>query len=305
MSLSYNITDVLSITNANANINALPVENVAADAYELAFFGVANFLSGNYIQNSDNVDDIKSNLTVDESALNNAHFFYVSEATSYPGGGRSTYGSAISTSGVIFGGSAVTNVADSSNADISLEDVKTFGTEFMAMSSISAGSGESVVNSANEKLLVGQSSVGDGLLQAVSAALFKKLGKNAALLNDTDLVADLNDKFHTALSNNMSESTKPYGTSKYFKRYLESGRYESDNADVNTIIDYNMNDTIINMVVSISGAVNDADGGPDLQNNTAAITQIFGNGDNNEHLINDTGGYTIKAFISLRHDERF
>lgn len=305
MSLSYNITDVLSITDVQANINALPVETVNADAYELAFFGVANFLSGNYIQNSTNVNDIKSNLTVDESALNKAHFFYVSEATSYPGGGRSAYGNDISTSGVIFGGSAVENVQINNGSEVTLDSVKTFGTEFLAMSSISAGSGETVVNSQKKKLLEHQSSVGDGLLQAVSAALFKKLGKNAALINDTDLVADLNDKFHTALSNNMSESNKPYGTSKYFKRYLESGRYESDGADVNTIIDYNMNDTIVNMVVSISGAVNDADGGPDLQSDSAAITQIFGNGANSEHLIADNGVYTIKAFISLRHDERF
>jgi hypothetical protein len=309
MSLSYNITDLLTISDANANINALPAETVNADAYDMAFFGVANFLSGNYIQNSSAVNDIKSNISVSADALNNAHFFYVSNvdtdnSESYPGGGESAYGVNIAQTGTIFGSAAVENVADSNNAAVTVASVKTFGNEFIAMSSIAAGGGETVVNSTDKKMLAGQSSVGDGLFQSVSAALFKKLGKNAALLNDSYLETDLNTKLHTALNNNISESSKDYANSKYFKRYLESGRYQNDSGDLSSDVSYNLNDTIVNMVVSISGHVNDADGGPDLSSNTDAINQIFGTS-GTDHLIADNGVYTIKAFISLRHDERF
>ena len=111
MSLEYNITTVLDIENANVNVNALVAETTASDAYEMAFVGIANFLNGNYIQNSDDVNDIKSNVTVNEEALNNAHFFYVSDATSYPGGGESVYGAAITQTGTIFGSAAVDSVA--------------------------------------------------------------------------------------------------------------------------------------------------------------------------------------------------
>jgi hypothetical protein len=313
MPLSYNITSVLSISNANANVNALSPETTATDAYEMAFVGVANFLSGNYIQNSAAVNDIKSNVAVSATALNNAHFFYVSNvdtdnSASYPGGGESAYGNNIAQTGTIFGSAAVNSVAMSNNDAVVIGDFADFGNEYIAMTSIAAGSGDTVVDSGDKKLLAGQSSVGDGLLQAVSAALFKKLGKNAALLNDSDLITDLNTKFHTALQTEMVESAKAYGDSKMFKRYLETGRYQNDGGDLNSDIAYNLNDTVVNMVINISGHVNDADGGPDLSANTDAINQIFGTV-GTDHKISVTSGtegiYDIKVFVQLKHDERF
>ena len=313
MALRYNIDTVLEITNANATMNALAPETVAADAYEMAFVGVANFLSGNYIQNSADVNDVKSNIAVSAAALNNAHFFYVSNvdtdnSESYPGGGESAYGANITQTGTLFGSAAVDKLADANNAAVTLSDMAAFGNEFIAMTNIRAGTGETVVNSTDTKLLAGQSSVGDGLFQAVSAALFKKLGKNAALLNDTDLVEDLNTKFHSKLNTEMSEAAKDYANSKYFKRYLESGRYQNDAGDLNADISYNMNNTLVNMVINISGHVNDTDGGPDLSSNTDAINQIFGTS-GTDHKISVSSGsegqYDIKVFVSLRHDERF
>jgi len=312
MALEYNITTLLQINDVNANINALTPESVNAEAYEMAFFGVANFLSGDYIQNSGAVNDIKSNILVNADALNNAHFFYVSNVDTavadYPGTGLSNYGNGIRQTGTIFGSGAVKNVASSSNGTVLLSSLPTFGDEFIAMTNISAGGGETVVDSANEKLLAGQSSAGDALFQAVSAALFKKLGKNAALLNDTDLVTDLNTKFHTALNGSMGESNANYNDSKYFKRYLASGRYQPENDDINAVVAYNVNNTLINMVINISGHVNDNDGGPDLSSNGTAITQIFGTS-GSDHKISVTapsiGEYNIKVFVQLRHDERF
>ena len=313
MSLKYNITSVLSISNANANVNALTPETTANDAYEMAFVGVANFLSGNYIQNSDAVNDIKSNVTVSAAALNNAHFFYVSNVDSnnsatYPGGGESAYGANITQSGTIFGSAAVNSVAMSNNDAVVISNFADFGNEYIAMTSISAGSGSNVVDSSDKKLLAGQSSVGDGLLQAVSAALFKKLGKNAALLNDSDLVTALNTKFHTALNNEMAESSNDYTNSKMFKRYFATGRYQNDGGDLSTDVTYNLNDTVVNMVINISGTVIDSDG-PDLTSNTDAINQVFGTADGVNHKISiaegSVGVYDIKVFVQLKHDERF
>ena len=304
MSLSYNITDLLTINGANASVNALTTESVATGNYEMAFFGVANFLSGSYTQDTSDVNDIKSTITLSESALSNAHFFYVAETSAYPFGGESDYGGTITQTGLIYGSGAV-NSMNARGTNVLLSDSKTFHTDsqLVAMTNIALGSDDTVV--AAGQLQQKKSSVGDGLLQTVSAALFKKLGKNAALLNDTALAASLNNKFHGALSDNMSESEKPYITSKFFKRYLESGRYRSDAADVNgTVVSYDLNDTIVNMIVSISGNVVDSDNGPNLQDDTAAITQIFGTS-GTDHLIADNGVYSIRAFISLRHDERF
>ena len=313
MSLKYNITSVLSITNANANVNALTPETTASDAYEMAFVGVANFLSGNYIQNSAAVNDIKSNVAVSAAALNNAHFFYVSNVdstggSSYPAGGESAYGANITQTGTIFGSGAVTHAADGSNTAVAISNFADFGNEYIAMTSIGAGSGETVVNSTDKKLLAGSCSVGDGLLQAVSAALFKKLGKNAALLNDTDLVAALNTKFHTALNNEMAESSADYANSKMFKRYLATGRYQNDGGDLSTDVTYNLNDTVVNMVINISGTVSDTDDGPDLSSNTDAINQVFGTSAT-DHKISvadgSVGVYDIKVFVQLKHDTRF
>ena len=317
--LSYNITSVLEITDADASVNALPAETMAAGAYDMAFVGFANFLSGNYIQNSASVDDIKSNIAVSAAALSNAHLFYVADVSGvgtdiYPGGQESTYGAAITQTGTLFGSSAVTNVQLADDSIVTLASVAPFGNEFIAMTDISAGTGASVVIAATKTLAKGASSVGDGLLQAVNAALFKKLGKSAALLNDSTLVTNLNTKLHTALSGNMDESSKPYGNSKFIKRYVESGRYQDDDADLSADVAYNLNNVLVNMIVTIKGSVVDTDagiGGPDLSANSDAINQIFGTVDT-DHLIdtagvgtNTVGDYTITVMLSLRNDSRF
>jgi len=327
MALSYDINTVLNIDSQGVTINALGAEvGVAGDAYEMAFFGVANFLNGNYTQDSADVNDINSTVTVNEAALNNAHFFYVADVSGsgtdvYPGGGESDYGANITQTGTIYGSGAVTSVLDASTptpATRALSDLALFGNDFIAMTNIRNGSGDSVVDSG--VLQPGQSSVGDGLLQAISAALFRKLGKNAALLNDVSLVSSLNSQFHTVLNAEMGEapgSTGTYENSEMFQRYLESGRYRADTeagADINAVIDYNLNNTVVNMVVKITGAVSDSDaaaGGINFASNTDAINNVFGTSGTNHLVAVDTSGggtvgtYSIKVFVQLLHDERF
>ena len=309
MSLQYNISDLLSISGQNASINAQLPETINGDEYDMAFVGIANFLNGNYVQQTPDVNDITSILTVNEGALNNAHFFYVADVNAasadYPRGGESTYGADITQTGTIFGSAAVNSVRMASGEGLEITSFATFGNEFIAMTNIAAGSSDSVVNASNKRLETGQSSVGDGLLQAISAALFKKLGKNAALLNDTDLVTSLNSEFYTQLNTEMEEDSEDYAASKLFKRYVASGRYEQDAGDVGSTVDYNLNDTVVSMVLEITGSVVDGDDEPNLQSNADAITAIFGNGDLAEHKVADDGTYSIKVFIELHHDERF
>lgn len=313
MALEYNIVDVIDITDANADVNAI-INDVNNDAYEMGFVGVANFLSGNYAQPTSDINDITSNLTVSQSALNNAHFFYVSNvdtanSKTYPGGGESAYGANITQTGTLFGTAAVTKVAMANNDPVEITNFATFGNEFIAMTNITNGTAETVVNSTDTKLLKDQSSVGDGLLQAVSAALFKKLGKNAALLNDTDLVSSLNTKFYNALNGIMGEANTDYANSGIFQRYLGQGKYESEAADADgNDIDYQLNGTLVNMVINLSGQVVDTDNGPNLASNTAAINSIFGVS-GTDHKVSVTTGsigqYSIKLYVSLKHDDRF
>ena len=119
------------------------------------------------------------------------------------------------------------------------------------------------------------SSPGDALLQAVTAAIFKKVGQNAAMKNDVSLVADINDKLHTQLESEVAESNASYSDSTYFKKYLGVGRYDDEAADINATIDYNVNDTVINFVVQIKGHVLDESDSPNFADGDTLNT-IFG-----------------------------
>tara|TARA_B110001469_G_scaffold123997_1_gene136914 strand:+ start:6495 stop:7433 length:939 start_codon:yes stop_codon:yes gene_type:complete len=311
MALSYDITSVFTINNQDVSVNAFVAPTVDGTAYDMAFVGFANFLSGAYTQDTSDVNTTKSNFTVSQAALNNAHVFYVSDGT-YPHGGETTYGAGIAQTGTLFGSSAVTNIQLADDSVATLASIKPFGTEFIAMTNISSGTGEGVVISATETLAKGASSVGDALFQAVNAALFKKLGKSAAILNDTNLVASLNSSLYTLLSTEVDESTDTaYANSDFIKRYIDSGRYQDDNADIDgTAVDYNLNNVIMNMVVQIKGSVVDADDAPALASDSDAINRIFGTVDT-DHLIdtvgagtNTVGDYTITVLLSLKNDTR-
>lgn len=321
MSLFFNIKNVLQIQNQNASINIIDETDVGNNiAYDMAFVGAANFLSGNYTQNSSDINDIKSTLTVDQSELSTAHFLLVDSAASFPFGGRSAYGNSVTRSGHYYGTSAVTELDTTDAAvNIGLFDGQgdaayfTFGTDLVPMTKIANGIDATLVDGG--VLLNDGSNPGEGLYQAVAAALFKKIGKNAAILNDQSLIDALSGQLSSVLAAEIDEVANNYSESKFFGEYVDSGRYASDTAasDINDSapVSYNLNDLTMNFVVSITGSVIDSDSNPqDLQagdaTSSSVINRVFGAIDatNGGHLIRSDGTYSVNCFVQLKHDER-
>jgi hypothetical protein len=329
--LTYNITNLLAIANADASIDAAIEDDVNQTPYEMAFVGFADFLSGSYIQDTTDVDDLKSTVTV--AATNqfaNAHFFYIAacdggnttgtpveiaaaDEAAYPGGGRSTYGKNIA-GNLLFGADSALRIQGDEVAVAAsvtnplLSTVAPFGSSFipttkMDLSTTGIITGPNDIN--DQTLNRYKTSVGDGLLQAINAALFKKIGPATAINNELDipevpavlaadgvtvitaavplvpgLVTNLNDKFRNALNGAMAESDVNYATSKFIKRYIDNGRYASDSeAAIGVANPYDMDNVVVNMAVTISGSVSDTVTGGDtlsLTDPDIAI-RIFGN----------------------------
>jgi hypothetical protein len=290
--LHYTLDSEIELTQ-NAEINAM-VQDQLPDSgnYDIAFAGVAKFLSGDYKQDSTDINDIVSNVTVNTDALNDAHFFLVTDGHD----SRHT-GYSVNSAAYFYTSASADKVQMGNNSNVAISGLLPYGNAWVAMTDVATGTQGSKIN--NSTLLKAQSSVADGLLQAVTAALFKKIGKNAAILNDAPMHGSLQTNFNTALGNRIDESQQDYTNSKFFKRYLESGRYQSDDHDTNQK-SYVMNDTLVNMIVNISGSVTDSDGTPNLLT-ASVVNQIFGSGTK----IDASGNYSIKAFVSLLHDERF
>lgn len=307
MTLVYNIDTVLDLTNIDASMDAESERNVATGDVELAFAGVGNFLTGNFKQTNSDINEIRSNVSVTGN-LNKARLFLMAEGPS--DSMASAYGNELTAAvyetkygaGDIF-------LVDKSSANINASAVVPGGSN--------TGSIIPLTNQSfsNDQWAHNTGSFGEGLVNAVSAALFKKVGKNAALINDTDMVASIDDAIQGVLGGAMNEVTNNYNESHYFKRYLESGRYASQNVnegDINALINYTMNDTLIKMKINMSGSVRDTDNTVDLTNGDN-VNQVFGTTNASpdpsqtgvSHLVDTNGNYNIHVFLDLRHDERF
>lgn len=264
---------------------------------DLFFFGISNFLCGNF---SGVPPNISSNLSINSDGVNNCYFFLVTDNLPYD---SSSYGQNIEKSGLYYGSLAVNSVTSLTDETIYLNDIVSYGNYFIPLTKISKSE-----NMSNGRLLRNSSSVGDGLLQAVSSALFKKIGKNAAILNDTELISNLNNSFSNSLSNQISEINQNFTQSNFFQLYYSSDRFNENNINLNGDTNYILNDTIINFNLNLSGHVSDQGGDILFNENINSITQMFGNY-NVDHKVSTSYGsvgvYDIKLFISLKHDNRF
>lgn len=309
--LHYNIQNVVNLTDIDANVNA-EKESTLDDDYDLAFFGVGNFLVGNYTQNNADPDSIKSSIDVKAAGVSRMRMFYASDASATAADKRTLYGNFVDTTkDFLFFGNVVSKVETETGDNVDLRGpgtggVSTYANSIALYPLVNLNSATAAIDSANDSLKKNKCSVGDGLLQLVSAAIFKKLGKNAALINDNTIVNNINSNFHTSLKTGFGETNASYNDSAFFKRYLESGRYASDNPDINgSVVDYSMNDTVVNFILKLTGDVSDVGGTVAMTSDN--ITQIFGTigTGNSAHKINTSAGYEIKAFVSLRNDNRF
>ena len=295
MALNYNVENILSITDANASVDAVQAVDINQTQYDAAFHITGNFLSGNFIQNSSDINDIISNVSFSSDGLNSAHAFLIDSAAIDGTGKRTAYGNAASAQKAL-------RVTSSTYSNVNVNGVESAISTFVDVNGADAipminQSGD--LPDTNNALVAANTDFGTALLNAVSQALFKRLGKNAALKNDTSLRTDLMNKFFTAINDHASEVSNTYSDSKYFKRYLDSGRYADQHTSQNVaaLKSYNVDDTMFKMIVNVSGSVLDSSG-PDLSV-TANSTRIFGDAGSDTLVAN--GAYSTHIFVALRH----
>lgn len=296
--LDFNVESILQISANDATIDATSSQTVNQTAYDAAFYFSGNFLSGNFIQNTSDINSIRSNLLLDQDKFNDSHAFLIDSAAVDGSGGRSTYGTAAAAQKAL----RVTATSfDNMTVGVSDVNIDTYvhinGADAIPMISQAGALPTGALANTD-------TGVGEALLNAVSQALFKKMGKNAALNNDTDIKNDLQGKLYNVINSAVSESNVTYSASKYFKRYLDSGRYLTDsNLNVNEIKPYLVNDTVIHALVNISGSVTDSDG-PVLSDQTVS-RRIFGNEAATPAETQVTNGqYTTHILVALRQDDR-
>ena len=290
--------DTLITVDGAAKIDAeaavdLPAESAAVD---IAVEGFANWISGDYVQNTSDINDIKSNLTVDKSTLKTAAF---SLLTSLPSTASfSDYGDVIKTKGT---GLVVdsTKGVDSmyKNDGITAVTLTDAGASWFVNLRAWAGNDSNVYS--GTVLKHDKWSLGSVLVQTAGAALFQKLGRNAALKNDTD-IHDKQSKLANDISNAITESSSNYSDSKFFKRYLDSGRYDDDaSRDTgNGPVTYALDNANFDFMIQVGGAVSDSDG-DDLEA-AGVLTRILGDRATGEHMVNTDATYTMNLFLRMR-----
>lgn len=270
--------------NATVGLDFDLVGNLPQSECDLSVEGIGNFASGNYTQLSSDVDDITSNFTLNPADIQDCGFFL--KNPSGTGVSLSTFGS------------AVHNTAD----NLVIKNRKLYGSVDTVVNrawfaNLQTMSG--VPNNVSDatKLNPGKANAGPGavLVQAAAAALFKKLGKHAALNNDKEIQAKQSE-LATSMSGAFAEAGVNYATSKVFKRYLESGRYAADGPDVNTIVNYDVTSTVYDFIVQLSGNVNDSSG----DDVSAAVSTMLG-ASGTDTKVDANGKYKFNVYMRLNH----
>lgn len=319
MALQYNIDSILDLTDGDVTIDAQVVADVpSGTAYDAAFFFTGNFLSGDYRQDSTDVQSAVSNLFLDETGFK-ASRAYLADESGLTADGRSAYGN---TAAQTLGGLRVTAATEYftiNQAGPNLGAVSTHasigdGTTLIPMINMHDTPRAAGTEAAGgEGLGRGHTDMGAALVQLATIALFKKYGKNVAINNDVSLVDTFKAKLYNVIGTEVNEFSKSYDNSKFFKRYLASGRHAADDAQIGdgsglaAAQSYTVDNTVFNMIVKVSGHVSDstaAGESPVLTDEN--IATIFGaiGGENPAHLIKSGGDYETHCFISLKQDNR-
>lgn len=282
MSIVFNYGSLITLENVNAELNVEPKSELPQKHVDMSVVGIADFLSGNYVQKSSDVNDIKSNFSFSETDVEGAGF-YLQAAGDMPSGiTLTTYGTSV----------------HSTSDNLEITGKTSYGThntlgdrKWFANLQTMAGT-KSNVSDANS-LKVGKKNAGIGavLVQSASAALFKKLGKHAAIANDKVIQAK-QTSLATKLNAGWSETNASYADSDVFKRYLASGRYADDGADVNSVVNYNVSGMKFDFIVQIKGNVDDKD------DETLNISDILGTSGTDTKVLSN-GDYTFNVLMRL------
>jgi hypothetical protein len=291
--------DTLITVDAPASIDAevavdLPAESAAVD---IAVEGFANWISGDYVQNTSDINDIKSNLSVNKLTLKTAAFALMTDIA-HTDASFSTYGDVIKTKGsglVIDSSKGVTSMLK--NDGVTSVSLTAAAASWFVNLRAWAGTDSNVYS--GTALKHDKSTLGSVLVQTAGAALFQKLGRNAALKNDTDIHAK-ESKLANDISNALTETANNYTDSKFFKRYLDSGRYDDDSSrdTGNGPVTYALDNANFDFMIQVGGTVSDADA--DSLTDAGVLTRILGDRSTGEHMVNADATYTMNLFLRMR-----
>ena len=302
--LTYNIDHKLTMTAGNVSINAAASFTLDSTAYDSAFYFVGkNIFTGDYSSVANNGDLISSNLSIDQANFNSAEAYFINSANVGGLGNQTAYGQAISRT-LGYTETAYTTALNLGSEDLNTDEFSTLNTNAL----IPMIKLNQALPNINLALPVGNTSVGQSLLNAVGIALFKNLGhaSNVAILNDSTAINDLQNKLHTAMNlsdgNGLAESNNT--NSLFFQRYKHSGRFRADVATAGNSGDsnYNMDNVEIRFKLAITGNVADGGNDVDLTNQTIS-RQIIGDETAGETLVTN-GTYTTNLLIVIRQDSR-
>ena len=291
----------IDVTIGDVNIDGAPSSALPAekDNIDMVVMGYGDFISGTYQQDTADVATVKSNVTVDSTKL--LHIAYAGLGALPAGSGctlTANYGAAV----IASGDNLVVNNKDdvipkSGGAAVDIGDE----TDWFVDHSIYAGTDTNVYDGGLKHT---NNRMGAFLIEAVSAALFKKYGRTAAILNDADIKGkqtDLAGKIKTALD----EANKNYADSIIFKRYLDSGRYYHDgNGDVDAAHAYEFDNAQFDFVVQVTGNVKDKNSEGNFVSLTGTqIDTILGSGANDHKVskeVGKVGNYTLNILLRLK-----
>ena len=294
MSLLRQHGTLITVENANALIDAeaasgLP-ENEGA-SIDLAVIGFANFMSGSYQQLTSNVQDITSTVTIDSNKIRDASFALLTNLPTDSGATFSTYGGDVKGTGGKLVIQDKTGLMKDENNGVS---VISPSHDWFANLRVWAGNNTNVVNGGNVKKSQG---IGAVLVQAAGAALFKSLGKNAAINNENSIEGK-QSKLSNDLTNAIQENANNYSESTMFKRYLDSGRYYDDNADVGSSHNYNFKNANLDFVVQLQGTLSDSSKANSLTNDV--VNRVLGTpGDDHKVALADKS-YKMNILVRLQ-----
>ena len=286
MSLVFNHGSLITVNGA-ATLNIAPITDLPLDKVDLAVVGIGNFASGNYTQKSSDVTDIVSNFSLSESEIRGAGFYLTSNLPT--GLNLTKFGNAIHNS--------------SDNLEIKARKFygsHNTGTDRKWFADLVQMNGNRELVADANALLEGKGGAGPVLVQAASAALFKQLGKHAAISNDNN-ISGQEFKMSNDMANAFVETNTNYRSSDIFQAYLGSGRYADDGPDVNTVINYNVVNTSYDFIVQVSGSVSDTSSPADALD----IVKILG--DLNAAGVPETkvaknGNYVFNIYMRLQHE---
>lgn len=320
----HTLDQVLTLTSTvAAGVDAIADTTILNTAtYDTALLCFGNFLKGTYKQNPTNIEESLSTVQAITGGLADAACFLRKrpaqnsstneDVVPLTGACQNYSPFVIEQSGVIIPFGTTYTMVDSANVAVAFPvPLDSTASELSPMVSF-----EGDVD-ASGALQHKKSSVGHGLFQAVSGAIWKQYGRNAAINNDDDLIAELNEEFENIFIGASADPNSAWSTHaasilagngngpalghsaavdhRFFQAYVQSGKYAEDGPgtgyDQGADTPYNMDGVSVSLKVIIRGSTQDGSNPSAPIDTTAKIHAIYGiaevtNSPNNpNHLI--------------------